>query len=120
MIRHIHHKAMSEGVTNLTPVIIRADDPEIPGDADCVFVCDVLHHVRDRAGWLKKVVSEMRPGARFVLIEFKEGKLPEGPPESVKLTKKQLLELVSQAGLQLEAEKADLLPYQVFLVFRKA
>ena len=75
--------------------------------------------MQDRAGWLKKAASEMKPGARFVLIEFKEGKLPEGPPESVKLTKKQLLELMSQAGLALEAEKTDVLPYQVFLVFRK-
>src|ERR1035437_4568526 len=119
MIRHIHHKAMVEGVTNLTPVIIKADDPQVPGDADYVFVCDVLHHVQDRAGWLKKAVSEMKPGARFVLIEFKEGKLPEGPPEAVKIPRKQLIELVSQAGLALEAEKADLLPYQLFLVFRK-
>jgi ubiquinone/menaquinone biosynthesis C-methylase UbiE len=120
MIRHIHHKAMSEGVTNLIPVIIKADDPQVPGDADYVFVCDVLHHVQDRAGWLKKLTSEMKPGARLVLIEFKEGKLPEGPPEAVKLTKKQLLELVSQAGLALETEKSDVVPYQVFLVFRKA
>ena len=119
MIRHIHHKAMVEGVTNLTPVIIKADDPQVPGEADLVFVCDVLHHVQDRAGWLKKAASEMKPGARFVLVEFKEGKLPEGPPEAVKIPRKQLIELVSQAGLPLEAEKADLLPYQVFLVFRK-
>jgi hypothetical protein len=75
--------------------------------------------VQDRAGWLKKVASEMKPGARFVLVEFKEGKLPEGPPEAVKISRKQLIELVSQAGLPLESEKADLLPYQVFLVFRK-
>jgi 2-polyprenyl-3-methyl-5-hydroxy-6-metoxy-1,4-benzoquinol methylase len=119
MIRHIHHKAMVEGVTNLIPVIIKADDPQVPGDADYVFVCDVLHHVQDRAGWLKKTVSEMKPGARLVLIEFKEGKLSEGPSESVELTKRQLLELVTQAGLALEAERAELLPYQVFLVFRK-
>ncbi|MCX6930025.1 MAG: hypothetical protein NT154_43450 [Verrucomicrobia bacterium] len=46
-------------------------------------------------------------GARFVPIEFKEGKL----------TKKQLLELVTQVGLAWVAERAELLPYQVFLVF---
>ena len=119
MIRHIHHKAMVEGITNLTPVIIKADDPEVPRDTDYVFVCDVLHHLQDRPGWLKKAASEMKLGARFVLIEFKEGKLPEGPPEAVKIPRKQLIELVSQAGLSLEAEKADLLPYQLFLVFRK-
>ena len=120
MIRHIHHKAMAAGITNLAPVIIKADDPQVPGDADYVFVCDVLHHVQYRAGWLKKMSSEMKPGARLVLVEFKEGKLREGPPESVKIPRKQIIELVSQAGLPLEAEKADLLPYQVFLVFRKA
>ena len=119
MIRHIHHQATVEGITNLSPVLIKADDPQVPGGADLVFVCDVLHHVPDRARWLKKVGSEMRPGARFVLVEFKEGKLPEGPPEAVKIPRKQLIELVSQAGLPFESEKADLLPYQVFLVFRK-
>jgi SAM-dependent methyltransferase len=120
MIRHVHHKAMLEGITNLSPVIIKADDPQVPREADLVFVCDVLHHVQDRAGWLKKTASEMKPGARFVLVEFKEGKLPEGPPEAVKIPRRQLIELVSQAGLPLESEKADLLPCQVFLVFRKA
>jgi ubiquinone/menaquinone biosynthesis C-methylase UbiE len=80
---------------------------------------NVLHHVQDRAGWLKKAASVMKPGARFVLVEFKEGKLPEGLHEAVKIPRKQLIELVSQAGLPFEAEKADLLPYKVFLVFRK-
>jgi len=119
MIRHIHHKAMVEGVTNLVPLIIKADDPQVPRQADVVFVCDVLHHVQRRDAWLKKVASEMKPGARFVLIEFKEGKLPEGPPEPVKIPKKQLVEMVSQAGLAFESERMELLPYQVFLTFRK-
>ncbi len=120
MIRHIHHKAMTEGLTNLSPVIILADDPQVPREADVVFVCDVLHHVQNREAWLKKMVSEMKPGARLVLIEFKEGRLPEGPPESAKIPRRGLIELVSQAGLALEGEQPDLLPYQVFLVFRKA
>jgi SAM-dependent methyltransferase len=119
MIRHIHHKAVAEGITNLAPVIIKTDDPQVPLDADMVFICDVLHHVQDRQAWLKKMVSEMKPGARLVLIEFKEGNLPEGPPEAVKIPRQRMVELVNQAGLALEGEKPDLLPYQVFLVFRK-
>ncbi len=58
-------------------------------------------------------------GALFVLVEFKEGTLPEGPPEALKIPKRQLVEMVSQTGLRLESEKPELLPYQVFLVFRK-
>jgi SAM-dependent methyltransferase len=119
MIRHIHHKAMVEGLANLSPVFIKAADPQVPRDADVLFVCDVLHHVQDRAGWLKKAAGEMKPGARFVLIEFKEGKLPEGPPESVKIPRSKLVELMERAGLRFESEKPELLPYQLFLVFRK-
>ena len=55
----------------------------------------------------------------MVLIEFKEGNLPEGPPEAAKITRVQMLELVTQAGLTLASERADLLPYQTFLIFRK-
>ncbi|MGB2610594.1 MAG: class I SAM-dependent methyltransferase, partial [Isosphaeraceae bacterium] len=119
MIRHIHHKAMMEGVQNVEAKLIESSDPTIPVQADLVFVCDVLHHVADRSAWLAKLAAEMRPGARLVLIEFKEGNLPEGPPEAAKITRAQMLELVTQAGLTLASERADLLPYQTFLVFRK-
>jgi hypothetical protein len=61
----------------------------------------------------------MKPGARLVLIEFREGDLPEGPPAAVKIPRAVLLELVTDAGLSFDTERDDLLPYQVFLVFRK-
>jgi ubiquinone/menaquinone biosynthesis C-methylase UbiE len=118
MIRHIHHKAMTEGVRNIEVKLIQQADPAIPAQADMVFVCDVLHHVVDRSAWLGKLGAEMRPGARLVLIEFKEGDLPEGPPESAKITRAHMLELVTKAGFTLTSERADLLPYQSFLVFR--
>lgn len=119
MIRHIHHKAQTSGVRNLRPVLIRPDEPEIPKQADVVFICDVLHHVGDRPGWLSKIVRQMKPGARLALIEFREGPLPEGPPESLKIPRAQLVELGTAAGLVLDSEKANLLPYQTYLVFRK-
>ena len=119
MVRHIHHKAMSEGIQNVQAALIKPDDPEAPTDVDLVFVCNVLHHVPDRASWLERLVREMRPGSRLVLIEFKEGNLPEGPPESAKMSRAQTQELVTKAGLRPVVERADLLPYQTFLVFKK-
>jgi ubiquinone/menaquinone biosynthesis C-methylase UbiE len=119
MIRHIHHRAMSEGVQNIEATVVQPGDPAVPADADVVFVCDVLHHVADRGAWLAKLSAEMKPGARLVLIEFKEGNLPEGPPEAAKITRSQMLELVTGAGLTLTSERDALLPYQTFLVFRK-
>lgn len=119
MIRHIHHRVMTDGLKNIQAVLTKPDDPEVSKDADWVFICDVLHHVPDRAGWLGRVATEMKAGARLALIEFKEGKLPEGPPAAAKLPRAQLIALAKQAGLVLDSEKPTLLPYQVFLVFRK-
>jgi SAM-dependent methyltransferase len=119
MVRHIHHKAMSEKIANVEAVLGKPDDPGIPAGADLVFVCDVLHHVPDAAAWLGKVASGMKSGARFVLIEFKPGKLPQGPPEKLKIPRAKLLAMATSAGLVLDSEKPKLLPYQTFMVFRK-
>lgn len=117
MIRHIHHKAMMDGVSNVGVEIAKADDPSVPKEADWVFVCDVLHHVKDRAVWLSRMQGQMKPGAKVVLIEFKEGELPEGPPESLKVGKQELVRLMSSAGFKLVKDEPDLLPYQHLLIF---
>jgi 2-polyprenyl-3-methyl-5-hydroxy-6-metoxy-1,4-benzoquinol methylase len=119
MIRHIHHKAMVGGIKNIEVVLGKADDPSLPARADLVFMCDVLHHVPKRSDWLAKLASQMTTGARLALIEFREGNLPEGPPEAAKISRSELVTLVTAAGLVLDSDKPTLLPYQTFLVFRK-
>lgn len=119
MIRHLHHTAMTRGIRNLEVVLGQPDDPGVPRTADLVFMCDVLHHVPERARWLATLASQMRPGARLALIEFKEGPLPEGPPEAAKIPRAEVVRLVTNAGLALERERLDLLPYQRFFMFRK-
>lgn len=119
MVRHVHHRAMTEGVRNLQADLAAADDPRVPPGADLVFLCDVLHHVADRPAWLARLFSEMRSGARLALIEFKEGPLPQGPPEAMKIPLAQLQQLLAQAGFVADSSRPDLLPYQHFLVLRR-
>jgi hypothetical protein len=52
------------------------------------------------------------------VIEFKEGKLPQGPPEAVKIPKAKLT-AIREAGFALKSDHPTLLPYQMFLVFQK-
>ena len=119
MIRHLHHKAMTNGVHNLEAVFAKPDDPGVPADTDLVFLCDVLHHIADQPAWLAKLATTLKKGARLTLVEFKPWKLPEGPPEAIKLSRAQLVALATNAGFVLESEHAHLLPYQTFLIFRK-
>ena len=119
MVRHVHHKVMTEGIKNVEAVISDPADPGVDPAADIVFVCDVIHHVQGREAWLQKMFSEMKAGAKLVVVEFKEGNLPQGPPESVKIPKAKLTQLVRDAGFVLKSDDPKLLPYQTFLVFQK-
>jgi ubiquinone/menaquinone biosynthesis C-methylase UbiE len=119
MVRHIHHRAMSEGVSNVAVVVGEPDDPKVPADAGIIFVCDVLHHVNDRPTWLANLYRETGAGSQLVIVEFKEGDLPEGPPASLKLPRAEVTRLVSAAGFSLSSENVTLLPYQYVLTFRK-
>ncbi|MCB9800544.1 MAG: class I SAM-dependent methyltransferase [Candidatus Omnitrophica bacterium] len=120
MIRHIYHRSMVEGISNIEVKIISPDDPEVPSETDLVFICDVLHHVQNKEVWLSKLFSHMKSGARLVIIEFKEGNLPEGPPESIKISKKEMVNLVTGAGFVIQKDLPELLPYQTFLLFSKS
>lgn len=119
MVRHIHHKVMTEKIPNVRVVLAEPSDPTVPGDADLVFIADVLHHVANREAWLATLARETRPGARLALIEFREGPLPQGPPEAVKIPRAELIRMVRGAGFVLESDDPSLLPYQTFLVFRR-
>lgn len=120
MIRHIHHRVLTENIANVKAVLAKPNDPGVDAAADVVFVCDVIHHVEGREAWLRKLATEMKPGARLVVIEFKDGKLPEGPPESVKIGKVKLVSMLEAAGFSLQADDPKLLPYQTFLTFTTA
>ena len=80
MIRHIHHTVMTEQIANVTAVLSKPDDPGVPSGTDLVFLCDVLHHVQNRTAWLEKLRQEMRPGAKLVLVEFKEASCRRAHP----------------------------------------
>jgi SAM-dependent methyltransferase len=119
MVRHIHHRVMADSINNIEAKLIKPDDPDVSKESDLVFVCDVLHHVSERPAWLAKLVGPMKSGARLVIIEFKEGKLPEGPPEGAKITKTDIINLITKAGLVFDKEDSNLLPYQVLLTFHQ-
>ncbi|MCH5373856.1 MAG: methyltransferase domain-containing protein, partial [Planctomycetes bacterium] len=112
MVRHVHRKVLTGEWPNVRAQVGKPDDPGLPPDADCVFVCDVLLHVPQKLAWLKTIQSQMRSGAKLVLIDFQEGELPEGPPEDIKVAKKEVLRLCEEAGLRLKRDESALLPYQ--------
>ena len=119
MLRHIHHKSLSKKITNIEIMLAAYNDPNVPLDSDVVFICDVLHHVEERPTWVKKLYSEMKAEAVLVLIEFKEGPLPEGPPEQIKISREDIVSVFVKAGFTKMSEDIHLLPYQNIYLFVK-
>ena len=120
MIRHIHHNSMLNGIQNIEVKLIDPQKPEIPENIDVVFMCDVMHHIANPVEWMSGVVRQLPDGAQFHVIEFKQGDIPNGPPESAKIAPEKLLEIAKASGLALDHEVKDLLPYQNYYIFRKA
>ena len=118
MVRHLHHNSMTRGVENLHADFTDTAKPQLPSDVDLVFVCDVLHHIPDPQAWLAEIVKQLSAGDRLVLIEFREGSLPHGPPEGTKIPRARLLEMATQAGLELKTDHPSLLPYQYMMTFQ--
>ncbi|MDX9720454.1 MAG: class I SAM-dependent methyltransferase [Myxococcota bacterium] len=119
MVRHLHHKSMTEGIANVRAKLIESDNPGLEEGVDLVFICDVLHHVGDRPAWMSKLAEAMPSGARLAVIEFRAGELPAGPPDALKIAPDEVRQLAQDAGLELSREEHALLPYQYLLIFRK-
>jgi 2-polyprenyl-3-methyl-5-hydroxy-6-metoxy-1,4-benzoquinol methylase len=119
MIRYIHHKTVLKKIQNVEVIFSTPDNPNIPEDADLVFICDVLHHVKNKGDWLKALFSQMKNNSKLVLIEFKEGKLPEGPPEDIKIPLEKMISITTDAGFINLKQNEELLPYQYYLEFKR-
>ena len=108
-----------KALPNVETVAAAPGDPKLPArSVDWIFFCDVLHHIESRPAYYAKLVAALKPGGRIVVIDFYKKPLPVGPPPSMKLTEKEVIAELEQAGFALE-RRETFLPYQYFLFFRK-
>jgi ubiquinone/menaquinone biosynthesis C-methylase UbiE len=102
---------------NVLTILAAPDDPRLrEKSVDTIFFCDVLHHIENRAAYLPKLLTALKPGGRVVNIDFYKKPLAIGPPVEMKLSEDQVIAEFSAAGLRL-TKRLDLLPYQYFLMF---
>ena len=102
----------------MIPVLASLDDPRLPARAvDLVLIVDTFHHLDHRLAYLGRLRTRLREGGRIAIIDWKEGKLAQGPPPDHKLARAQVVKELTEAGFELAAEPAVGLPYHYFLVF---
>ena len=116
LIRHLRERAAKEELENMESLLATPDDPKLaPRSVDVVFICNVLHHVENRAAYYKKLASALRPGGRLAVVDFYKRELPVGPGVEMKIAREDMVRELSDSGFQIRRE-FDFLPYQYFLV----
>ena len=108
----------SRGYDNVEAVLGDYDDPGLPdGEIDLVFLCNVYHHIDDRATYFSDLRRDLAPGARVAIIDI--GGAPplrwlSPPGHSTDLDT--LVDEMAAAGYDVAA-RFDFLPLQNFVVF---
>ncbi len=96
---HIQAKVKAAGVTNVRTVAGKFTDPSLPGrDVDVAFFHDVLHHVENRAAYLKTLTGYLKPGARIVVVEFTAADSPHKDQPALVVGKEQGTQLMAGIG----------------------
>jgi cyclopropane fatty-acyl-phospholipid synthase-like methyltransferase len=95
---HITQKAAAAHVTNVRTVLGGFTDPKLPArNIDVALFHDVLHHIEDRAGYLKAMAGYMKPGGRIAIVELPPTGSHKDEPSLV-VTKDQVKDWMAAAG----------------------
>jgi arsenite methyltransferase len=109
-----------QSVPNVRPILGKFEDPLLPEKVDLAFFSDVLHHIANRAAYLKTVAGYLKPAGRIAVIELDHTR-PDSPhreqPDQ-QVTKPQLDEWMKAAGLTKSAE-FPIFEDKWFVVYRK-
>jgi len=123
LLDHINKRDKDENIRNIQTVLGEFNDPKLPArDVDLAFINDVLHHIQNRAVYLKALGGYIKANGRIVIIEMNKND-PNTPHKSqpeLLVGREEIQQWMSDAGFKLVQEHPDLFPgTKWFLVFGK-
>ncbi|MEZ4700788.1 MAG: class I SAM-dependent methyltransferase [Rhodothermales bacterium] len=119
MLETIRERMKEEGVTNIETVQGTAMSPNLPaGSVDLALIVVSYHEFSHPREMMEHVVEALKPGGRFVLVEYR-GEDPTVPVSAVRrMSEDQAIKEMRAVGLRWRETK-DILPQQHFMVFEK-
>lgn len=105
LVDHIGRRAEEARAANVRPVLGAFTDPRLPArDVDVAFIYDVLHHIEDRATYLRSLAGYLKPEGRIAVIDFHPELGPHRNEPQLQVTRDQTREWMAAAGLRQLAE----------------
>jgi ubiquinone/menaquinone biosynthesis C-methylase UbiE len=116
---YIQNKAKEASVANVQTVLGEYTDPKLPAaDVDLAFFHDVLHHIDDRATYLKNLVKYLKPAARIVVVDYNPAQSPHQDQPALQVSKDQTAKWLAGAGFK-PVEEVTLFPDKWFVVYSR-
>lgn len=118
MVKILSERRLTENLPQLLPIRNTSDHIPLPSEmADLVLLANVLHDISH--GTVTEAVRILRPGRRFVNLDWKKVETPGGPPLDIRLSPDEAAKLLTAHGL-VETERFDTGPYHYAQLFHKA
>lgn len=106
------------GPASVVPRQVGLNDPELPpSSVDGVLILDLWHHLSSQEAYAKKVFDSLKPGGRFVVVDYRLD-VEVGPPTEMRIAPAQVVQQLEAAGFQIEAVE-DALPRHYLVAGRK-
>ena len=105
LVDHIAAKAKELKVTNVRAVLGKFTDPNLPArDVDLAFIYDVLHHIENRAEYLKNLAPYLKATGRIAVIDFFPELGPHKNDKALQITRDETQAWLAAAGFKPVAE----------------
>jgi len=119
LIDHITEKATEQGMSNfVNGVLGEFTDPNLPENIDLAFINDVLHHIEDRAGYLKNLAAYLKPGGRIAVIDFRPNMGGHRNQPELQTPQEQATKWMAAVGLK-PLEEINLFEDKWFVIYGK-
>lgn len=118
LLAHIEQRARDQQMANIRTVLGEFKDPKLPVPVDLAFINDVLHHIEDRATYLKNLASYLKPGGRIAIVDFKPDTSPHRAAPEMVVSEAQAEGWLTAAGLRL-SERVTLFDDRFYVIYVK-
>ncbi|MFW5760353.1 MAG: class I SAM-dependent methyltransferase [Cyclobacteriaceae bacterium] len=100
-------------VTRLT----NEDDPSLsPNEADVALLVNTYPFIDNRPVYFSQVKRGLKPDGKLVILDYKKGDIPVGPPDEIKISPEQVFAELRQAGFQEFSIDEKSLEYQYVII----
>jgi SAM-dependent methyltransferase len=119
MIEHLGRRVQEQGLGNVTPRQVAADDPGLDeGSVARVLIVNTWHHLDDRAEYARKLARALAPDGEILIVDFTlDSDL--GPPARHRLAPGQVVAELQGGGLRAEVIEPEQLPKQYLVRARR-